>query len=116
MNFIAAHAERWSIACRQAVIEVVYVPRTEPALDEPSAAAAQYVRDQGLENTIAAIVYPDRRGGGFGITRYEDHPRLDFSRVAHEPDVRFAHKSGFMCKTEATEPERLQMLIRGAWV
>jgi len=116
MDFVAAHAQRWSIPHDAETIEVVYVPRTDPELDEPSAAAAHYVRDQGLETTVAAIVYPDRRGGGYGITRYEDHPRLDFSRVGHEPDVRFAHKSGFMCKTEATDPERLRALISDAWI
>jgi hypothetical protein len=84
-------------------------------LEEPSAAAAQYVRDRGLEATVAAIVYPDRRDAGYGITRYEDHPRLDFSRVVQEPDVRFAHKSGFMCKTVASDPERLRALICAAW-
>ena len=60
-------------------------------------------------------MYPDRRGEGYGIARYEDHPRLDFSRVEGQPDVHFAHKSGFMCKTTATDPERLKQLIAGAW-
>jgi len=75
-----------------------------------------YVRAKKLESVIHAIIYPDRRGDGFGIGRYEDHPGLDFSRVEGEPDVHFAHKSGFMCKTSATEPARLQALIRGAWL
>jgi hypothetical protein len=74
-----------------------------------------YIRAQRLESVIVAIVYPDRRGGGFGIGRYEDHPRLDFSRVEREPDVHFAHKSGFMCKTTATDPARLRALISLAW-
>jgi len=54
-------------------------------------------------------------GSGFGIGRYEDHPRLDFSRVEAEPDVHFAHKSGFMCKTTASDPARLKELITLAW-
>jgi len=58
-------------------------------------------------------VYPDSRGEGYGIGRYEDHPRFDFSRVQQEPDVHFAHKSGFMCKTTATDPDRLRTLIAG---
>ena len=60
-------------------------------------------------------MYPDRRGDGYGIGRYEDHPKLDFSRVEGEPDVLFAHKTGFMCKTTATEPLRLRELIVKAW-
>ena len=46
-----------------------------------------YIRARKLDAVIAAIVYPDRRGGGFGIGRYEDHPRLDFSRLEGQPDV-----------------------------
>ena len=50
------------------------------------------------------------------LGRYEDHPRFDFSRVQQEPDVHFAHKSGFMCKTTATDPDRLRALIAGGQV
>jgi hypothetical protein len=74
-----------------------------------------YIRARKLDSEIAAVVYPDRRGEGFGIGRYEDHPALDFSRVEAEPDVHFAHKSGFMCKTSATAPDRLKELIARAW-
>ena len=68
-----------------------------------------------VEDVIAAIIYPDRRGDGFGIGRYEDHPNLDFSRVEDQPDVHFAHKSGFMCKTSATDPDRLKELVAMGW-
>lgn len=107
--------ERWSLDADGGPIEAVFLPRTDPPPAEPSAAVASYVRAEGLEREVAAIVYPDRRGDGYGIARYEDHPKLDFSRVEGEPDVHFAHKSGFMLKTTATEPARLQALIRGAW-
>ena len=75
-----------------------------------------YIRSEGLGEVIQVIVYPDRRGEGYGIGRYEDHPRFDFSRVQQEPDVHFAHKSGFMCKTTATAPDRLRALIARAQV
>jgi hypothetical protein len=113
--FVGEHSERWSVAVNGEVVETVFLPRTDPLADEPSNAVAAYIRAQGLEGTIAAVVYPDRRGAGYGIGRYEDHPRLDFSKVQAEPDVHFAHKSGFMCKTTATEPTRLRELIAGAW-
>ena len=59
---------------------------------------------------------PDRSAlGGFGIGRYEDHPSLDFSRVEGQSDVHFAHKSGFMCKTSATDPARLKQLVALAY-
>ncbi|MBW2463547.1 MAG: MYG1 family protein [Deltaproteobacteria bacterium] len=115
IDFVAAHAERWSIDQGGDVIDAVFLPRTEPAADEPSTAVANYIRAQGLERSVAAIVYPDRRGGGYGIGRFEDHPKLDFSRVEAEGDVHFAHKSGFMCKTTSTDPARLKALIAAAW-
>ena len=75
-----------------------------------------YIRAQKLDTVIAAIIYPDRRGGGFGIGRYEDLPSLDFSRVEGQSDVHFAHKSGFMCKTSASDPARLKELVTLAWL
>jgi hypothetical protein len=115
IDFVSKHVERWSIDQDGEVIEVAFLPRTDPSADEPSTALANYVRAEGLDSVIAAIVYPDRRGAGYGIGRYEDHPRLDFSRVENEHDVHFAHKSGFMCKTAATDAERLKALIAAAW-
>ena len=106
--------EQWAVQAHGEVVETVFVPRSDDALDDPSANAGRYVRAKGLEQVVGAMVYPDRRGGGYGIARYEDDPRLDFSRVEAEPDVRFAHVSGFVCKTDATDPERLRELIRGA--
>jgi len=41
---------------------------------------------------------------------------IDLERLQQDPDVYFAHKSGFMCKTTATEPDRLQALIARAQV
>ncbi len=113
--FVRTHGQRWQVDGAGDTIEVVFLPRTDPPADEPSAAAKAFVRAERLENTVSAIVYPDRRGEGYGIARYEDHPRLDFSRVQGEPEVHFAHKSGFMCKVTTTDPARLQALVAGAW-
>ena len=115
LDFIDQHVERWTIPSGDDLIEALYLPRTEPAADEPSAMLGSYIRARKLDDVIAAIIYPDRRGDGFGIGRYEDHPRLDFSRVETQPDVHFAHKSGFMCKTTATAPPRLKELVSLAW-
>ncbi|MCG5052133.1 MAG: MYG1 family protein [Myxococcales bacterium] len=115
LAFTAKHASRWQLETGGAPIEVVFLPRTEAETEEPSSAVAAFIRAQGWHPHIAATVYPDRRGPGYGISRYEDHPHLDFSRVQNEPDVHFAHKTGFMCKTSAIDPERLKDLIRQAW-
>lgn len=114
--FVSAHAERWTVEVDGDVLEALFLPRTDPLADEPSSAVGNYIIAEGLESTIAAIVYPDRRGTGYGISRYEDHPRFDFSQIEGEADVHFAHKSGFMCKTTATEPARLRELMVGACI
>ena len=116
LDFVIQRVERWSIPHGPTTIEALYLPRTSAEPDEPSAMLGSYIRAMSLDGVIAAIVYPDRRGGGFGIGRYEDHPRLDFSKVEAEADVHFAHKSGFMCKTTATAPERLRELVTLAWI
>ena len=114
LDWVAARVQRWSLPAGAETIEALYLPRTDGEAEEPSAMLGSFVRAQKL--AVAATVYPDRRGGGYGIGRYEDHPRLDFSRVEGQSDVHFAHKSGFMCKTSATEPARLQELIKLAWL
>lgn len=115
IRHVSALVERWNVSTDSGGdLGVVFLPRTEPAVEEPSGSLGGYVRVHGLEAAVAALVYPDRRGGGYGIARYEDHPQLDFSRVEGEADVHFAHKSGFMCKTSATEPRRLRELVSKA--
>ena len=114
IELVGEKSARWSVTAGEEVIEAIFLPRDDTMIDEPSGSIARFIRAKGLDKEIGATVYPDRRGKGYGISRYEDDPRLDFSQVDGEPDVHFAHKSGFMCKTTATEPERLQELIRGA--
>ena len=115
IDLVARTSERWSVAAGNEVVETVFLPRSgdgDAIPDEPSGSVARYIRAKGLERVIGATVYPDRRGSGYGISRYEDDPRLDFSQLEGQPDVHFAHKTGFVCKTTATGPERLRELIR----
>jgi hypothetical protein len=114
IDFVDRVGERWTVKAGGEAIETVFLPRTEQLPDEPSGSIARFIRATGIEEVIGAMVYPDRRGDGYGSGRYEDDPRLDFSRVDGEPDVHFAHKSGFMCKTSATDPKRLRELIQAA--
>lgn len=107
--------QTWDLDFADTHVQAIFLPRGESPPDEPSASLARYVRARGLQETVVALIYPDRRGEGYGITRFDDHPRLDFARVSEEADVHFAHASGFMCKTTATESRRLEELVRAAW-
>ncbi len=95
--------------------QAVFMERSENPPEEPSSSLARYVRAQQLESKVVALIYPDRRGEGYGMSRFDDHPGLDFCRVAEQPDVHFAHVSGFMCKTTATDPLRLRELLHLSW-
>ncbi|MCH2108565.1 MAG: MYG1 family protein [Polyangiaceae bacterium] len=94
----------------------VLLPRTGTAGDEPSSSLGRWIREKGLEHEIAFLAYPDRRGTGYGLARYQDHVDVDFSQVSEEKDVHFAHVSGFVCKTSATEIPRLKELMAQALV
>jgi hypothetical protein len=69
------------------------------------------VRALGLEEEIIAILSPDSRGQGYGMRRYNDDVRMDFSKVEGEEDVHFAHARGFIAKTSAVDKERLQKML-----
>ena len=71
----------------------------------------RYLQKIGKEETVRALIYPDRRGAGYGLSRFNDYPGLDFSALDEEHDVHFAHTRGFIAKTSATEEHRLRELL-----
>lgn len=117
LTFIGQHAELWSLDGlspsddKDQVPAVVFMPRTDPLPEDPSAGLDRYVMEQGLNERVVAIIAPDRRGGGYGLSRHRDHPRLDFTRIKAEADVHFVHLRGFVAKTSATAPQRLRQLL-----
>ncbi|MDF1755419.1 MAG: MYG1 family protein [Verrucomicrobiales bacterium] len=113
LEYIDQHAQFWTLESSSfGPYEVIYMPRTNPLPDDASSGLGRYIEEQGKEETVIAIVYPDRRGDGFGLSRYNDDQRVDFSALENAcEDVHFAHARGFVCKTSATEEARLKDLI-----
>ena len=107
LDFIAQTAEVWSVDDH----EILFLPRTEPMPDEPSFGIGRYLESVGKSSTVAALIYPDRRGSGYGLSRHNDHPGYDFTRIEKEPDVHFAHARGFVAKTSASEISRVKELL-----
>ncbi|MDQ8184886.1 MYG1 family protein [Pelagicoccus sp. SDUM812002] len=103
---IAVNHELWNLGG----LQFLFIPRTDPPSEDPSAGLGHFLREKGLDQSVAGTIYPDRRNTGYGISRYNDHPSLDYTQIENEPDVHFAHKSGFVAKTTATEIDRLQQL------
>ncbi|WP_397381622.1 MYG1 family protein [Prosthecobacter sp.] len=91
--------------------EILFLPRTDPMPDEPSAGIDRYLATIGKATTVAALIYPDRRGSGYGLSRHNDNPLYDFTRIDKQPDVHFAHARGFVAKTSAAEISRVKELL-----
>ena len=111
LDFIGRHAKVWTLDEVSGAPNALFLPRTDPLPDDPSAGIERYVESQGMGNRVLALIAPDRRSGGYGLSRHRDNQRLDFTRIAGEPDVHFAHARGFVAKTSATDPQRLRELI-----
>ena len=115
LDFIAAVGEFWEIPSPTGPFQVLYLPRTDPLPDEPSAGLGRFIDSLPAGRTVVGLVYPDRRGSGFGMSRHNDHPGLDFTRIGGCDDVHFAHARGFVAKTSATDPARLRELLAHSW-
>ena len=115
LDFIAEVGEFWEIPSASGPFQVLYLPRTEPLPDEPAAGLGRFVDSHPAGAQVVGLVYPDRRGTGFGLSRHHDHPGLDFTRIGECADVHFAHARGFVAKTSATAPARLRELLQQSW-
>jgi hypothetical protein len=111
IDFIARQAEIWELNLAGQAGKILFLPRTEPMPGEPSMGIDQFIEARGLTNEIIGTVYPDRRSAGYGLSRFRDNPRLDFTRISGEPDVHFTHARGFVAKTSAHDISRLKQLI-----
>lgn len=116
LDHLARVAEFWEIEQCGESFHVLYLPREDPMPEDASAGLARFIESHPTMSGVVGTVVPDRRGAGFGLSRHNDHPRLDFTRIGAAPDVHFAHARGFVAKTSATDPARLRDLLAQAWV
>ncbi|WP_395753810.1 MYG1 family protein [Prosthecobacter sp.] len=107
LDFVAQNAQLWTFTDHH----VLYLPRTEPIPEEPSAGITRYLESISKSTTTAALIYPDRRGTGYGLSRHNDSPLYDFTRISTQPDVHFAHARGFVAKTSASDLPRIKALL-----
>ena len=113
LEFIAKHSEIWEMTGGK---KALFLPRTKPLPDETSMGMGRYIEDIGLEEEVVALVYPDRRGEGYGLSRFNDDKRMEFTKVGDEVDVHFAHNKGFIAKTSSADTDRLKVLINQSWI
>jgi hypothetical protein len=96
-------------------VKVLFIPRVEPMQEDLSSGLARFIESRPDAKSVVGMVYPDRRGAGFGLSRHNDHAGLDFTRIQDCEDVHFAHARGFVAKTSATDPARLRELLELSW-
>ncbi len=109
LDYVSGIAELLDVGEGGNPVRVLFLPRTDPMPDDPSSGLSRYIELIGEK--VDGLIYPDRRGAGYGLSRHEDSELLDFTRIAGEDDVHFAHARGFVAKTSATSLERLRELV-----
>jgi hypothetical protein len=59
----------------------------------------------------------NKRGEGWALYRYDDHPAVNFSLLKDTPEVSFAHQGGFLAITQTKIPQKeLKKLVTSAVV
>lgn len=114
LDYVANFAEFHEVGNGDEAVRILFMPRTDPMPDDPSSGLPRYIDSVGKQ--VDGMIYPDRRGSGYGLSRHEDSPKLDFTRIDGEEDVHFAHARGFVAKTTATGLDRLKELVAKARV
>lgn len=107
-------SELWNLALPDREAKVLFIPREDETEGDFIHAVRTYLETEGLEDQVVALVYPDQRGPGYGLSRLNDQGTIDFNRIADLPDVHFAHKRGFVAKTRSRERTRLRELLEAA--
>ena len=111
LNEVSQFTEVWNLKKDKNEFKVLFLPRISSLPEGASDVLGYQVRALGLEEEIIAILSPDSRGQGYGMRRFNDDARMDFSKVEGEADVHFAHARGFIAKTSAVDKERLQEML-----
>ena len=106
---IAKGIDYWS-QCRQVEIKghLVLIGTSEESV------GIQEFREQMPRPASACLTY-DKRGEGWRLYRFDDCDGVDFSNLSDHPQIKFAHKGGFVAKTHRRLPTEqvLSLLEQG---
>jgi len=112
---VARVAEVWELHHSEDSFKVMFVPRNQNQIEEVSGAMGWHIKELGMEEEVVAMVYPDSRGEGYGMKRFNDCSEIDFSKIENDKKVRFAHARGFIAKVEPVEVDELKQLLFKAY-
>jgi len=112
---VARVAEVWELHHSEDSFKVMFVPRNQNQIEEVSGAMGWHIKELGMEEEVVAMVYPDSRGEGYGMKRFNDCSEIDFSKIENDKKVRFAHARGFIAKVVLVEVDELKQLLFQAY-
>ncbi|QDV57221.1 MYG1 family protein [Rosistilla oblonga] len=116
LDYLKTHAQYWTIESDGESIQALFLEKSDTLANDPSFGVYAFIESEGKQDAIQAMVTPDRRGEGYGLSRYNDSQRLDYSQIETHEEVRFAHKRGFVAKVTTNDPTRLKELLKDAIV
>jgi hypothetical protein len=71
-------------------------------LSDPALSMNAFREANPVNGRLAAVsITPDDRGSGWTLYRFNDDPRVDFSRLEGHHEISFAHRGGFVAKTKS---------------
>jgi len=91
--------EKLLAECGSVFVVGQYSVFVNPAENDFALGVEEYLRER--HPTVAVVVSKDDRGPGMSLFRRNDHPSFDFSRLASDARIAFAHNGGFIAKTKA---------------
>jgi len=118
IRWFERHAKIHKIEAETGCFFVMQVVREGVVEDDQSLGMFQFIDQYNEVHSDAQIIgtiMPDRRSEGYSLTRFQDHPALDFNRVKGRDGVHFVHASGFVAKTELTKESDLLTLFSEAY-
>lgn len=116
MVAIEKDAQFWEFEHAGEAVRVLFLEKKEDMSEDSGMGLGRYIQQLTDGPPVIGTIVPDRRGEGYGLSRHNDDARLDFTAIEEEPDVHFAHKSGFLAKTSATDLERVRELFAQGFV
>ena len=62
-------------------IQALFLEKSKMISVDPSFGIYAFIQSEGRVDEIQALIYPDQRGDGYGLSRYNDSQCLDFSKL-----------------------------------
>ncbi|MGE9295174.1 MAG: MYG1 family protein [Puniceicoccales bacterium] len=116
IEFLAEKGELWTIGEGETAFEVFAILNRDAPLGDSSSGVGFHLKAIGKDESVIAVVTPDNRSDGHGLRRFNDSAKMEFTRVAEETDVHFAHARGFIAKTSAISVARIKELLAMAYI